>query len=249
MLNISLKSLLSFLFFSLVSHSSMALTGEEISNQVYQWLLKEGIEGKPVFSKNIVFKDCKNDLKISKFFQSYNTIKVNCPDKNGLNVAIRVKLKDEVIALKRKKRPVKKRNKEIKNTLKIKINKKFKIVKLNKMLEKKSIIKSEDLDVVLSDKLTQTSFFNNKKQLVGRKLKQNLKMGQLLHPRHLYEKFEIESGDFLSIVSSIGNTSVTVSGEAQNSGNLGDLIRVKNLRSGKVIKGYIKKNKIIKVYR
>ena len=97
--------------------------------------------------------------------------------------------------------------------------------------------------------MSQKSFFNNKEDLVGRKLKKNLKMGQILHLRHLYEKFEINSGDFLSIVSNIGNASVTVSGEAQDSGNLGDLIKVKNLRSGKIIKGYIKKNKIIKVFR
>ena len=70
-----------------------------------------------------------------------------------------------------------------------------------------------------------------------------------MHPRHLHEKFEVSSGDVISIVSSIGNASVTVSGEAQGSGYLGDLIRVKNLRSGKAVKGYIKKNKIIKVFR
>ena len=74
-------------------------------------------------------------------------------------------------------------------------------------------------------------------------------MDQLLHPRHLYEKFEVGNGDVLSIISNVGNASVIVSGEAQESGNLDDLIRVKNLRSGKIIKGYIKKNKIIKVFR
>jgi flagella basal body P-ring formation protein FlgA len=85
--------------------------------------------------------------------------------------------------------------------------------------------------------------------LIGKKIKKNLKMGQILHPRHVFEKFEIEIGDALSIVSSVGKAYVIVSGEAQSKGNLGDLIRVKNLRSGKIVKGYIKKNKIIKVFR
>ena len=249
MFNLSLKVLLSILFVSFVSHTSTALTGEEISNQVDQWLLKEGVVGKSVFPQNVVYKDCKDNLKISKVFKGYKTIRVNCSDKNILNVAIRVKLQDRVTALKSKKELVKKTNKLRKKTLKIKVKKTFKVIKLNKTLEKKSVLKLEDLDLIFSNKLTQTSFFNNKNELIGRKLKQNLKMGQLLHPRHLYEKFEIENGDFLSITSSIGNASVTVSGEAQSSGNLGDLIRVKNLRSGKIIKGYIKKNKIIKVFR
>ena len=32
------------------------------------------------------------------------------------------------------------------------------------------------------------------------------------------------------------------------SGNLGDVLRVKNVRSGKIIKGYLKKNKKIDVF-
>ena len=95
----------------------------------------------------------------------------------------------------------------------------------------------------------QTSFYSNLKELVGRKLKKNLKMGQILHPRHLFEKFDVNNGDIISIVSNVGNASVIVSGEAQDSGNLNDLIKVKNLESGKIVKGYIKKNKIIKIFR
>ena len=53
----------------------------------------------------------------------------------------------------------------------------------------------------------------------------------------------------ISIISNIGNASVAVSGEAQSSGYLGDLIMVKNLRSGKMVRGYIKKNKKINVFR
>jgi len=63
------------------------------------------------------------------------------------------------------------------------------------------------------------------------------------------KRFEVNIGDFLSIVSQMGNASVAVAGEAEDSGNLGDIIKVKNLRSGKVIKGYVNKNKIIRVFR
>ena len=106
-----------------------------------------------------------------------------------------------------------------------------------------------DLDLIITSKPSEKSFFNNKEDLVGRKLKKNLKVDQLLHPRHLYERFEVNIGDFLSIVSQMGNASVAVAGEAEDSGNLGDIIKVKNLRSGKVVKGYVNKNKIIRVFR
>jgi flagella basal body P-ring formation protein FlgA len=131
----------------------------------------------------------------------------------------------------------------------LKKNKTFHTVKLKRSLEKNDIIKIEDLDLIITSKPSEKSFFNNKEDLVGRKLKKNLKVDQLLHPRHLYEKFEVNIGDFLSIVSQMGNASVAVAGEAKDSGNLGDIIKVKNLRSGKVIKGYVNKNKIIRVFR
>jgi flagella basal body P-ring formation protein FlgA len=137
----------------------------------------------------------------------------------------------------------------IKNKIPKKKNKLLKIIKLKKSVEKNDILELDDLEIVSTEKKHQTSFFTNKKDLIGRKLKTNLKMGQILHPRHLFESFEINNGDVISIVSNLGNVSVTVSGEAQDSGNLGDLIKVKNLKSGKIIKGYIKKDKKIKIFR
>ena len=231
---------------SFINQNCFAITGKEISNKISDWLLLEGVEGEPIFSKTKKYNDCKSDYKISKTFNNYKTIKNQCPEKDGLLLFIRVDLKKSIIK-KNLKRLTK--NKNNYSNSKSSKRKEFILVKLNKSLEKNTVLEYEDLDIFSSKKMSQKSFFNNKEDLVGRKLKKNLKMGQLLHPRHLYEKFEIKSGDFLSIVSKISNASVTVSGEAQDSGNLGDLIRVKNLRSGKIVKGYIKKNKIIKVFR
>lgn len=224
----------SLIFFSIlfVSNQAIALSGEDISKKISEWLITENVSGKPIFSKKSIYKDCSNDLKMTRPFQNYKTIKVSCPDQNGFEVLVRIKTK-KILPIKT----------NIKNT------KKFKSIKLKRALEKNDVIELSDLELVLSKKSSNNSFYNNKKDLVGRKIKQNLKMGQLLHPRHLYEKFDIQSGDYLSIVSSVGAASVVVSGKALDSGNLGDLIKVQNLRSGSVIKGYVKKNKIIKVYR
>ena len=39
----------------LINKQATAITGEEISAKVSQWLLKEGIKGTPVFSKNTFY--------------------------------------------------------------------------------------------------------------------------------------------------------------------------------------------------
>ena len=180
--------LLSILF---VSNQAIALSGEDISKKISEWLITENVSGKPIFSKKSIYKDCSNDLKMTRPFQNYKTIKVSCPDQNGFEVLVRIKTK-KILPIKT----------NIKNT------KKFKSIKLKRALEKNDVIELSDLELVLSKKSSNNSFYNNKKDLVGRKIKQNLKMGQLLHPRHLYEKFDIQSGDYLSIVSSVGAASV-----------------------------------------
>ena len=242
-----IKQIFCIILIFFINKQALAITGEEISNKVSHWLSKEGVKGDPIFSKNSFFKDCSSELEIKKMFQNYKTIKVNCSDKNGFELIMRVKIAKTVELKKINSTKVSKAITK-KNLPKNK-NENFKIIKLKKSLEKNDIIKLNDIETVLVEKKHQSSFFSTKKELVGRKLKKNLKMGQILHPRHLYESFDINNGDIISIVSNLGNVSVTVSGEAQDSGNLGDLIKVKNLKSGKIIKGYIKKNKKINIYR
>jgi len=242
---------LTILIISTISKQTIAITGKEVSKKISSWLLTQGIEGEPLFSKTIVFKDCGSDIQINKAYNSYKTLNVKCLEKNGFNLFVRIKLNKPVKDSKKNKIISKATNRDTNmiSSKELKKNKTFHTVKLKRSLEKNDIIKIEDLDLIITSKASEKSFFNNKEDLVGRKLKKNLKVDQLLHPRHLYEKFEVNIGDFLSIVSQMGNASVAVAGEAKDSGNLGDIIKVKNLRSGKVIKGYVNKNKIIRVFR
>ena len=249
MLRIILKQLFLVFCICLANKQAVAITGEEISAKVSDWLIKEGINGKPIFSKNSSFNDCKTQIEIARIFKNYKTIKVKCLDKNGFELIMRVKTFEEVKVKKKLKPKVKKSKAVSQNTPKNKKNETYKIIKLKRSLEKNDIIQSNDIQLLTVKNKHQASFFSNKKELVGRKLKKNLKMGQILHPRHLFESYDISNGDSILIVSNSGNASVTVAGEAQDSGNLGDLIRVKNLRSGKIVKGYIKKDKKIKIFR
>ncbi len=248
MFKMIIKNFLLVILITIINQQAIAITGEEISKKVSKWLTKEGIKGTPVFSRNASYKDCNNEIEIKKLFQNYKTIKVNCLDKNGFKIIMRVQtLKTDANNKKTKSQKVHEvliRNKMEKNK-----SSSYKTIILKKSVEKNDILKLDDIKTVFVEKKYQASFFSNKKELVGRKLKTNLKMGQILHPRHLFDSFDVNSGDVISIVSNLGNVSVKVSGEAQDAGNLGDLIKVKNLKSGKIIKGYIKKDKIIKIFR
>ena len=140
------KFSLIFLSLLFVSNQAIALSGEDISKKISEWLITENVSGKPIFSKKSIYKDCSNDLKMTRPFQNYKTIKVSCPDQNGFEVLVRIKTK-KILPIKT----------NIKNT------KKFKSIKLKRALEKNDVIELSDLELVLSKKSSNNSFYNNKK--------------------------------------------------------------------------------------
>ena len=212
-----------------LSSNVMAISGFEINNKLKLWLLDKNILSDPNFSSKKVYKACEGDIQFEKVYDNYSLIKAFCPDLNGWKIYIKSNLKKKIIA----------RNKDT-NFLK-------KIIVLKYSHEKGDVITKNSLKVEY--KKSNNSSFYDDKQLLGRKLRQNLKKGQVIKPRHLQKKYEINEGDPVTILSKIGVITVTSSGLAGKSGNLGDLIEVKNIRSGKLIKGFLKKNKIIQVYR
>ena len=172
------KYLLIFLTITLVSKESFALSGKDISEKISEWLLLEGVRGKPIFSKTSVYKNCLSDLKITKVFESYKTVKISCLDKNGFNLFVRINLKK---SKKQNQKKLDKQNqkKSVKKTPTLKVKtkkvKKYKSIKLTKALEKNQVIELNDLDVIISNKLPGNFFFTSKTDLVGRKLKKILK--------------------------------------------------------------------------
>ena len=242
--------LLTILFLN--THSALGISGKEISTKVSNWLSSNGISGTPIFSDSRIYKDCNQKLEISKHLNSSKLIRVKCPNNDDLDLFVRIKI-DEVIKTNSKNINFENKNKvkhsSYRSKKEKKVKKEFKVFKLSRGIEKNSVLQEEDIKVVFSGISSQFSFFKHKNELIGRKLNKNLKMDQILHPRHLIEKFDVNNGDQVSIVSNTNNIFVVTLGEALNSGNLDDLIRVKNVRSGKVIKGYIQKNKIIRVFR
>ena len=108
MFKIFSKYLLTVLAVTLLSKPTMAITGKDISEKVSEWLVSEGVKGKPVFSKTSVYNDCKNTLEIKKLYKNYKTVKVNCSDENGYKLLIRIKIP--------------KKKYENKNLLKTKVN-------------------------------------------------------------------------------------------------------------------------------
>ena len=204
-----------------------ALSGKEINDNVKKWLESQGIRSNPQFSPNKKLPDCNQNVLLEKHFDNFKLIKVTCRGQKPWTISIKTN-SNEV------------------QPKQIKTSKITKILVLNKSIEKGNYIRKNDLIFINSSK--KNIFYNNIEELIGRKVKQNLRKGQFIQPRHLFGKYSVNQGDPVVIVSKFKNTEVSTGGIAMKSGNIGDVLEVKNKRSGKIIKGILKKNKKINVF-
>ena len=227
-LNIKFFIIKSLILITIFSPKSLyALSGEEINNHIKKWLETEDIKSNPQFSPKKKLPDCTKNVSYEKYNDSYKLIKVSCESKNSWTIFVRTNAN----TLKQKK---------------LKTSIKNEILVLNKSIEKGNYIKKSDLTFIKSPK--KNIFYNSKEELIGRKVKQNLKKGQYIQPRHLFAKYSVNEGDPVVIVSKFKNAEVSTGGIAIKSGNVGDVLEVKNKRSGIIIKGILKKDKIINVF-
>ena len=207
--------------------SLYALSGEEINNYIKKWLESEDIRSNPRYSPKKKLPDCKQNVTYEKHDDRYKLIKVSCEAKNSWTIYVKT-------------------NANTTKQKKLKLSNSNQIIVLNKSIEKGNYIKKNDLIFVKSSK--KNIFYSSKEELIGRKVKQNLKKGQYIQPRHLFKKYSVNEGDPIIIVSKFKNTEVSTGGIAIESGNIGDILEVKNKRSGKIIKGIVRKNKKVNVF-
>ena len=204
-----------------------ALSGEEINKHIKKLLTSEGIKSNPKFSPKKRLPDCNQNVSYKKHDDSFKLVKVICEGEKPWTIFVKTNAnttkKKKLLGLKS-----------------------YQILVLNKSMEKGNYIKKSDLEFINSP--VKYSFYNNKEELIGRKLKQNLRKGQYLQPRHFFKKYSVNEGDTVVIMSKFKNTEVSTAGIAMKSGNIGDVLEVRNSRSGKIIKGTLKKNKKIKVF-
>ena len=149
MFKITFKYFLTVLTITLLSKPTIALTGKDISEIVSDWLVSEGVNGKPVFSNSSVYKDCNKNLEIKKIYNNYKTVKVNCSDKKGYQLLIRVQIPNKKNKGKTSKDTIVKPKKIYKNKIvKIEKNRTYKVLRLKQSLEKNDIIGLDDIELV-----------------------------------------------------------------------------------------------------
>lgn len=96
-----------------------------------------------------------------------------------------------------------------------------------------------DIDVNARDVTAVADFFADPSEVIGMTGRRPLKAGDLLRKRLLTAALLVKRGDAVRIVARNEGIEVQVAGEALDAGGIGDMVRVRNLSSGTVLRARV----------
>jgi flagella basal body P-ring formation protein FlgA len=96
-------------------------------------------------------------------------------------------------------------------------------------------IRLEETDITRNNR----GFYNNTQQVVGMSAKRRVRPNQILTPDLIDQPQLIKRGEKIKIIANRDGISASMPGEALEKGGKGEIIRVKNLSSGKTIEAKV----------
>ncbi|MDC1383336.1 flagellar basal body P-ring formation chaperone FlgA [Candidatus Puniceispirillum sp.] len=256
--NFFILVVISCLFFGLSNNTMAAemISGAEIKKKINAFLIKKDFMGEPLISETRLFPACLSDILIRPMFGGLKTVELFCSDPGGLKIAVRtnaVSIVKENIGLGLKK----KSNYKSENTFNFEglrsqdsltgeqLSKKF--LALSRSVQKGQVLTVKDVVFKNTKSSNLSGYFTNISDVVGRKVKKNLSINQVLLSRHLEINWDIQKGQKILIQSAAGSVVVVSSGISRKNAQIGELLQVKNLQSGALVEGIVVSQNKIKV--
>ena len=222
-----------FLFFLICfcfvfeSKASNSINGKEIGDLVNPWLEKNKQSGNVKILESIKYPYCKNNnILITDISGSFSLIKISCLSPNEWSLITRNKTP------KQKVHSFKKKNK-----------KEFNVLTLKKPKSAGSVIYENDLISVRKSIVIKDNLVAEKSNIVGKKLKNSISSGRALYHSNFEKDWLIEKNSIIVIENKVGSITIKEEGIALNNADFMGKIRVKNIKSGKIINGYAKNGK------
>ena len=226
-INLNLKIIFKALIITfLIVKDSLASTisGYEIKSLIESWLEKQGVQANVNILESLRYPACEpENIIINDISGNSKLIKVNCIGNNPWQFIVRNKVN---------KFKSKTKNKQLSN-----------FYALKNFKEKGSIIKEKDLIIIKKKNSQRNLFISEKTEIVGKKLKKSVNSNQLLKRSNLEKDWLIKKNSQVIIINNKSFVTIKEEGLAMNDANYMDMIKVKNIKSGKVIVGYAKNEK------
>ena len=235
------------------------ITGVDVSRLIIERLAAEGLEGSPSVKSDRIFPACESTLKIQPKFGSWSTVAVSCVSGSGWRFMIRTNLNSRIVPVPIRefqrlgadtangRKSVIERAVMARPSLPKTAHDEYQVVALARSVSRNDMIRPSDLVMVAVSERNAMGAFFNPADVIGRRMKMGLGVNKPVMSHHLYPAFLVEDGDEVLISASTGSININMLGFAQQNGQLGEWIVVKNITSGKTILGKIVDEKKVQV--
>lgn len=208
-------------------------TGGEIAVLVHQALMANGQDGAPIIAEQRRYYPCEAELTVMPRREGrWDAVDVACPGAIPWSIVVRTSVgvppgfrfgggdtAAEMTA----------------------------VVVLRHSIRRDEVITADKLELVEIPRAPAPGAFSEIAPLIGRRMGQNLGAGVPIRERHLEMDWAVRADDPIVIETAAGGLVISMGGVALENGQTGDFIRVRNLRSGKVVIGMVTQEKKINV--
>ena len=217
-----LTFLLAFSFTSVVEASS--IDGIYLKKLISEWLEDNEQKSNVEILDDIKYADCdKKDIFIKDISGIFRLLKVSCLGPNKWSFITR--------------------NKQgIKNS-KIKKVGNINVLALKDSKKSGVIIKENDIIVIKKKIRNVNDLVVEKKDIIGKRLKKSISSNRPIYHSNLEKDWLIHKNTSVIIENSIGGITIKDKGLALENADYMDVIKVKNIKSGKIIIGFAENKK------
>lgn len=216
-----------------------ALARETVSGATLKAFIKTTLEKKgwgsaPILADNRQFRACQQDIQLTPMFGDYRTVRLTCPDADGFKIVVRTRI-DKVVF------PATSVNDELSDANNIQV------LSLARSVTRGKILVADDLVMLPVAHGRHVGYFTRLNDVVGRRVRQSLGVNQVLLARHLDILWDIKQDQSVLIETKIGNVTVASAGMALENAQVGQIVRVKNQKSGQHVEGIAVSRKKIRI--
>ena len=214
--------IISLLFFGHLN--SKSINGAELEQKVSDWLINKNQKPHIKILSELKYPFCNDEnLLFSDISGTFKLIKVTCTGENKWSFITRNK-------------------KNFKKELSAN-NNESKVLVLKSSKKSGSIIREDDIIIIKKKIGNKSDLIVEKKDIIGKKLKNSMSSNRPLHYSNIQKDWLIEKNSNIIIENVIGNIVIKEEGIALENADFREKIQVKNLKSGKIIQGFVKNEK------
>ena len=225
------------------------ITGADISQAIVETLELEGEQSSPQIVAAKKFYPCEAPLEIVPMFGGWKTVQVICAAPIPWKVTVRAQWSTAV------RQSSKVEPAPLKDVTKAKLIRAkaqpvvigFDVVALTRSVSKGDILSKADVVLKSVRESKARGAVESLEHAIGRKVRQSLSSRKILKPRHLEKDWLIEKNDILTMRVNSNGIEVLGVGIAQEPGQLGEIIRMKNASSGVMLRVKVTGNKNVDV--